>query len=117
MINKYLIISLTFFIVTIAGSIIYLNSETPIPILYSPEGPIRELPIDTPEMHRPPNIHVFIHYGKITMSHAVHQKIFLKKKNLQAAIFRYYLVLFQIMKMLKFTLKNLNLTPFYKIEL
>ena len=56
MINKYLIISLTFFIVTIAGSIIYLNSETPIPILYSPEGPIRELPIDTPEMHRPPNI-------------------------------------------------------------
>ncbi|MBT4695557.1 MAG: hypothetical protein HOB71_01725, partial [Alphaproteobacteria bacterium] len=34
----------------------YLNSGTAIPILYSPEGPIRELPIDAPEMHRPPNI-------------------------------------------------------------
>ena len=66
MINKYLIISLTFFIVTIAGSIIYLNSETPIPILYSPEGPIRELPIDTPEMHRPPNILSLIHISEPT---------------------------------------------------
>ena len=56
MINKYLIISLTFFLVTIAGSIMYLNSGTAIPILYSPEGPIRELPNDAPEMHRPPNI-------------------------------------------------------------
>ncbi len=56
MINKYLITSLTFFLVTIAGFVIYLNSETPIPVLYSPEGPIRELPTNVPEMHRPENI-------------------------------------------------------------
>ena len=54
--NKYLITSLIFFLITTVGFIIYLNSESPIPVVYAPKGSIRELPLNTPEMDRPSNI-------------------------------------------------------------
>ena len=46
----------TFSIIAIAGLFIYFNSDNEIPIIYKPDGPIREFPENTPEIKRPSNI-------------------------------------------------------------
>ena len=46
----------TLSIIVIAGLFIYLNSDNEIPIVYAPNGQIRELPKNTPEVKRPSNI-------------------------------------------------------------
>jgi len=44
------------FIILIIGLFMYINSNSEIPLIYAPDGPIRELPENTPEIKRPSNI-------------------------------------------------------------
>ena len=43
-------------VVIVIGSFLYINSNNEIPTIYPPDGPIRELPKNTPEVKRPSNI-------------------------------------------------------------
>ena len=43
-------------ITLIIGLFMYINSDSEIPVVYAPDGPIRELPENTPEIKRPSNI-------------------------------------------------------------
>ena len=54
--KSYFIIIATTTLVIAAGFFIYLNTEKKIPIIFSPDGPLRELPANAPEMVRPLNI-------------------------------------------------------------
>ena len=47
---------LTSSVILIIGSFLYINSNSDIPTIYPPDGPIRELPKNTPEVKRPSNI-------------------------------------------------------------
>ena len=47
---------LTSSVILIIGSFLYINSNSNIPTIYPPDGPIRELPKNTPEVKRPSNI-------------------------------------------------------------
>ena len=47
---------ITFSVIIIIGSFLYINSNSQIPTIYPPDGPIRELPKNTPEVKRPSNI-------------------------------------------------------------
>ena len=114
MINKYLITSLTFFLVTIAGFVIYLNSETPIPVLYSPEGPIRELPTNVPEMHRPENIPcIYSLWKNNNESCGTSENIFEEKKP-TSGYFSLIFGTFSNNEDAKIHIKKLKLNPFLK---
>ena len=114
MINKYLITSLTFFLVTIAGFVIYLNSETPIPVLYSPEGPIRELPTNVPEMHRPENIPcIYSLWKNNNESCGTSENIFEEKKP-TSGYFSLIFGTFSNSEDAKIHIKKLKLNPFLK---
>ena len=43
-------------VIIVIGSFLYVNSNSEIPTIYPPDGPIRELPKNTPEVKRPSNI-------------------------------------------------------------
>ena len=43
-------------VIIVIGSFLYINSNSEIPTIYPPDGPIRELPKNTPEVKRPSNI-------------------------------------------------------------
>ena len=43
-------------VVIVIGSFLYINSNSEIPTIYPLDGPIRELPKNTPEVKRPSNI-------------------------------------------------------------
>ena len=43
-------------VVIVIGFFLYINSNSEIPTIYPPDGPIRELPKNTPEVKRPSNI-------------------------------------------------------------
>ena len=54
--NNIFIFFLISSVIIIIGFFLYINSNSDIPTIYPPDGPIRELPKNTPEVKRPSNI-------------------------------------------------------------
>ena len=54
--KSYFIIIATTTLVIVVGFFLYLSTENKIPTIYPPDGPVRELPANVPELVRPSSI-------------------------------------------------------------
>jgi hypothetical protein len=112
--NKYLITSLIFFLITIVGFIIYLNSESPIPVVYATKGSIRELPLNTPEMDRPSNIPCIYSLWKDSNESCGTSEYIFEEKKPTSGYFSLLFGTFSKSEDAKTHIKKLKLNPFLK---
>ena len=68
-------------VIIVIGSFLYINSNSEIPTIYPPDGPIRELPKILLKLKDLQIFLVFTPFGITQMNPAAHLRVFLKRES------------------------------------